>query len=130
MKALSIRQPWAWLIVHGWKDIENRTRLQKFRGRIYVHAGQKYDYEGLKWLATWLAPEIFGMISTLCVSKQTGLVGEIDIVDSTVKSESPWFTGPYGYVLANPLAYEVPIPYKGRLGLFEVTLPQEAHHAD
>jgi len=25
MYALSIRQPWAWLIVHGWKDIENRT---------------------------------------------------------------------------------------------------------
>ena len=25
MKALSIRQPWAWLIVNGYKDVENRT---------------------------------------------------------------------------------------------------------
>ena len=40
MKALSIRQPWAWLIVHGRKDIENRSWRTKFRGRFLVHAAQ------------------------------------------------------------------------------------------
>ena len=39
MKALSIKQPWAWLICAGYKDIENRDWSTKFRGRIYVHAG-------------------------------------------------------------------------------------------
>ena len=38
--ALSIRQPWAWLIVHGFKDIENRDWPTNFRGRLLVHAGQ------------------------------------------------------------------------------------------
>ena len=35
---------------------------------------------------------------------------------------SPWFEGPFGLVLANPVAYDKPIPYKGQLGFFEVTL--------
>ena len=43
MKALSIRQPWAWLIVHGYKDVENRTWSTKFRGRVQVHAGKFPD---------------------------------------------------------------------------------------
>ncbi|WP_289241690.1 ASCH domain-containing protein [Delftia sp.] len=37
--ALSIRQPWAWLIVHGYKDIENRDWHTPFRGNLLVHAG-------------------------------------------------------------------------------------------
>ena len=123
MKALSIRQPWAWLILHGWKDIENRNWGTRFKGRVYVHAGKRFDYEGLRWLATWLAPEIFKAIGPLCISEQIGIVGEIDIVDWVAKSESPWFTGPLAYVLANPMAYSEPIPYRGRLGLFKVVLP-------
>ena len=43
MRALSIRQPWAWLVVNGYKDIENRTWSTEFRGRVYVHAGQRME---------------------------------------------------------------------------------------
>ena len=50
MKALSIRQPWAWLIVHGHKDIENRTWTTSFRGRLLVHAGKSFDKEGYRWV--------------------------------------------------------------------------------
>lgn len=42
MKALSIRQPYAWLIVNGFKDIENRDWPTKFRGRVLIHAGATY----------------------------------------------------------------------------------------
>jgi hypothetical protein len=38
MKALSIRQPWAWLIIAGIKDIENRRWATNHRGPILVHA--------------------------------------------------------------------------------------------
>ncbi len=37
---LSIRQPWAWLIVNGYKDIENRTWSTRFRGKVLIHAGK------------------------------------------------------------------------------------------
>ena len=34
MRALSIKQPWSWLIVHGHKDIENRDWSTQLRGRV------------------------------------------------------------------------------------------------
>ena len=40
MKALSIRQHWAWLIIHGGKDVENRSWHTKYRGRFLVHAAK------------------------------------------------------------------------------------------
>jgi hypothetical protein len=43
MKTLTIKQPWASLIVEGLKDIENRTWATKFRGRVLVHAAAKCD---------------------------------------------------------------------------------------
>ena len=46
MKALSILQPWAWLIVHGPKDVENRTWSTPFRGEFLVHAGKGFDRKG------------------------------------------------------------------------------------
>lgn len=48
MIALSIRQPWAWLILNGWKDIENRDWTTRVRGRILIHAakgGSRRDFE-------------------------------------------------------------------------------------
>lgn len=42
MKALSVRQPWAWLIAHGYKPIENRRNwlMSSFRGELAIHASQ------------------------------------------------------------------------------------------
>jgi hypothetical protein len=40
MRALSLTQPWAWLVVHGGKDIENRTWNTKFRGAFLIHASK------------------------------------------------------------------------------------------
>src|SRR5215472_1457845 len=48
MKALSVRQPWAWLIVNGYKPVENRNWLTKFRGRLLIHAGQRFDPKGVE----------------------------------------------------------------------------------
>src|SRR3972149_11819690 len=50
MKALSIIQPWAWLIVHGHKPVENRRWPTSFRGQFLIHAGKKFDHEAIFWL--------------------------------------------------------------------------------
>ena len=44
--ALSIQQPWAWLIVNGHKPVENRDWPTRLRGTIGIHAGKKFDREG------------------------------------------------------------------------------------
>ncbi len=118
MRALSIRQPWAWLIVSGYKDIENRTWATRFRGRVYVHAGKltlpleafpaQRDY--LRRAGIVLPPDL----------PRGALVGEVTITGCVEHSVNPWFCGPYGFVLAEPVIYPVPVPCRGRLGFFRV----------
>jgi len=120
MKALSIRQPWSWLIVAGYKDIENRTWPTNFRGRIYIHSGKALDKAALLEFRS-------RKTNTSCCRDipdddqlvRGAIIGEVDIVDCVKQSRSPWFTGPYGFVLENPLLYEKSITCIGRLGLFE-----------
>ncbi len=50
MKALSIKQPWAWAILNAGKDIENRNWKTNFRGKFYIHASKKFDKSGYLWL--------------------------------------------------------------------------------
>ena len=117
MRALSIRQPWAWLVVNGYKDIENRTWSSPFRGRIYVHAGQRMiadDYpEQRDYIhrSGIIIPESLG---------RGAIVGEVTITGCVDLSDSPWFCGPYGFTLADPVAYERPIACRGQLDFFEV----------
>lgn len=41
MKALSLRQPWAWIVVYGGKNLENRIWSTTFRGPFLIHAAKK-----------------------------------------------------------------------------------------
>lgn len=43
MKALTVRQPWAWALALGYKPVENRSTLWKFRGRLAIHAAAGVD---------------------------------------------------------------------------------------
>lgn len=48
MKALTLTQPWAWLVLHAGKSIENRRWNTKFRGQFLIHASKKMgvsDYQ-------------------------------------------------------------------------------------
>jgi hypothetical protein len=61
MKALSVRQPWAWLLVHGPKDIENRNWYTNYRGWVMIHASKTFDrsaYEELKKMVGLNLPAI------------------------------------------------------------------------
>ena len=99
MKALSIKQPWAWLICRGFKDIENRDWPTKFRGRIYVHAGRTMDVEHIgsgcgneQWIFERLTQA--RRFAYLCGNYARGaIVGEVAITDCVTESKSPWFVG-------------------------------------
>ena len=119
MKAISIRQPWAWLILNGGKDIENRTWPTTVRGRVLIHAGKgmtrKEHDDGAEfyWKLTHRLLPHFAMID------RGGVVGSVEIIDCVTTSESPWFFGPYGFKLARPqiLPFQ---PLNGRLGFFDI----------
>lgn len=120
MKALSIRQPWAWLIIHGGKDIENRTWHTKHRGRFLVHASQgmtRREYEEAYDIAMVANPEL--LMPTFESLQRGGIIGSVELVDSVDHSESPWYMGEKGFVLRDPKPLQF-MRLKGRLGFFDV----------
>jgi len=114
-KALSIRQPWAWLIANGYKDIENRTWKSDHRGWTMIHAGKKIDREGYDWVR-----ENFPAIPMPPITElQTGsIVGKMLITECVMHSKSPWFFGPYGFGIEAAGSID-PIPCLGKLGFFK-----------
>lgn len=120
MKTLSIRQPWAWLILHGGKDIENRSWHTSIRGRILIHASKgmtRDEYENAAFDASDINPDL--KLPPFEELERGGIVGEVTITDCLPRSSSPWHNpGCFGFVLkdAQPLPF---YPYKGALGFFE-----------
>jgi hypothetical protein len=126
MKALSIRMPWAYLCARGIKTIENRTWTTKYRGRFYIHAGQKFDNAALEdWRLKkggLIDVKVGIHISMLILYWNrgiAGIIGEATLVKIIKKSSSPWFDGPFGYCLADAKLYPFVMPCKGRQGFFE-----------
>jgi hypothetical protein len=128
MKALSIRQPWAWLILHAGKDIENRNwQLRnpalRFRGTCLIHAGialQPISDE----LRAWVKRTAGVDLPRSDEFPRGGIIGQVDVIDVVRTSPSPWFEGPCGLVLANAK----PLPFRacrGYLGYFN-SLPERA----
>lgn len=124
MKALSIRQPWAWLILHGGKDIENRDWATRFRGRVLIHASKGMTRD--EWSDAWdfavgsgASPKAVESGVTLHTIERGGIVGSVEIVDCVTESKSRWFMGKYGFVLRDPRPMPF-IPWKGQLGFFDV----------
>lgn len=123
MKALSIQQPWAWLIVNGDKDIENRTWRTQFRGPFLIHASKKFDENGYQWLWTKRLegyrhiPEMPNPDDKANMPRG-GVVGWATLADCVTESDSPWFEEGYGFVLADA-ERTLFQRCKGALGFFE-----------
>jgi hypothetical protein len=116
MKVIVIRQPWAWLIVHGFKDIENRSWRTRYRGTLLIQASAglptKHALEDIRLFVRKRGvdlPEDF---------ERGGIVGMAQLDDCVTSSGSKWFEGPVGWVLSKPKRLPF-IPLKGRLGLFD-----------
>lgn len=126
MKALSIIQPWAELIVLGHKDIENRTWPTKVRGWVAVHASKSYsraEWEFAQSALDDVREFVRWRIDLPSIEKADvafgAIIGTVEIVDCVTASESPWFFGKYGFVLRNPVKFDKPIPCRGALGFWE-----------
>jgi hypothetical protein len=107
---LSIRQPWAWLIVNGWKNIENREWPTRQRGPIYVHASQtmtRDDYEACRIFVEGIHADLWSKLPPPNKLERGGIVGQTTILSCVTQHESEWFCGPYGMVLddSKPLPF-------------------------
>lgn len=121
---ISVRQPWAWLIIHGGKDIENRDWFTKVRGRVLIHAAKGMTQDEWSWAwgfaqGSGAGPKALEMGVTSKNIERGGIIGSVEIVDCVTRSDSRWFQGRYGFVLRNPQ----PLPFypcRGQLGFFRI----------
>ena len=132
MKALSVRAPWWWAILHG-KPVENRDWYTGMRGRVWIHASKFWT--GLQVRMDW--EEALTMAETDGLKlpwlnwdamRQTGgcIVGSVEIYGCVRDYPSAFFVGEYGFLLRDPIILPTPIPFKGALGFFEVPDLMEA----
>ncbi len=118
MRCISIRQPFAWLVAIGIKDVENKERSTRFRGRILIHTGQNRDFLD-KFLEDNsnqnFEPDWFPL---------GAIIGAADLVDCQEMNETlegnVWSGGPKCYIFRNPHWFQKPIPCKGQVTLFPV----------
>lgn len=129
--ALSILQPWAWLIVNGYKDVENRSWRTHRRGPILVHTGKGLDRDAhvdlmhgmfpgsgrlirqdiaLAYKSAWNAGEVH----------RGGIVGACAIDDCVEDHDSDWFFGDFGFTLTDQLPLPF-MPMSGARGFFRAT---------
>lgn len=129
MIALSIRQPWAWLIVNGHKDAENRRWATNYRGRLLIHAGMgmtKDEYEICRVysLERGVTIPAFDELERGGVVGLTRLTNCLHVHQSSGGDpRSHWFEGPFGFVMSNART----LPFyrcSGQLSFFNINIPR------
>lgn len=113
MKALSLRQPWADLVVYGVKDVENRDWSTRHRGLLVIHAARTMDDEAMARVGHLLTR-----------TPPTGaLIGTVEVLDCVRDAASEWaWPDKWHWLVANAQLLPEPIPWRGYPGLFDVTL--------
>lgn len=125
--ALSVRQPWAWAIIHAGKRLENRSAFAIARGsmkpaRICIHASKgmtRDEYEGANDTIVRIRSDRFVHIPRPDLLVRGAIIGTVTVTGKVNDSTDPWFFGPWALTLEAPEALAEPIPVGGELGYFD-----------
>lgn len=132
MRAISIIQPWADLIVYGFKDVENRDWYREYRGPVLIHASKSKIAPRMLDLARkqfeihriMIGGEPVISFDDLCMNARQGaIIGVAEITDWSKEMiwETAWHqVGVHGIYLSNQKRFTTAIPYKGQLGIFDI----------
>ena len=121
MKAITLRQPWAWAIINAGKDIENRNWKTHLRGRVAIHAATGMTRGEYDWTCEYIrAVDRRIKIPAYEELERGAIIGSVEIVDCVQDSDSPWFMGKYGFILARPRRLGEPVPCKGALSFWNI----------
>lgn len=131
MKAITILEPWATLIVEGKKTIETRNWDTNYRGKILIHSSK----------TLMRSSDYYSYVSCFVDSKEFHrgcIIGEVELYDIVPVTKelveavsktnyinlitSEFSTCQYAWLLRNAKIYDKPIPIKGSLGLWEANI--------
>lgn len=122
MKVLTIREPWASLIIEGYKEYEFRSWKTNYRGKILIHAGLNIEKDNLVKFKDYdiniQKGKIIGeAMLTDCIKVTEDFQKELLKKDKIVYGQSD-HASDYAWKLENVIKYEEPISVKGKLGLW------------
>ena len=124
MKVLTIKQPWATLIMQGDKRLEFRSWKTNYRGELLIHAGKGIDKEAMKRLSKYIpedlpSEKILGKVKLVdCIEMSTEFK-EILLKENKDIYPDSSFKENYGWKLENVEVFDKKIETKGKLGLWE-----------
>ena len=124
MKVLTIKQPWATLIMQGDKRFEFRSWQTKYRGELLIHAGKGVDKEAVKRLEKYLPKDlplgkILGKVTLVdCIRMSPEFKEELLKENSDIYTKSS-FKENFGWQLENIQVFDAPIDVTGHLSLWE-----------
>ncbi len=127
MKVLTIKQPWATLIMQGDKRFEFRSWKTKYRGDLLIHAGKGIDKEAMKRLAKYLPEKleygkILGKVKLVdCIEKSPEFKELLLKENKDIYTKSS-FQENYGWQVTDVEVFEKPIEVKGQLGLWNYNI--------
>ena len=118
MKALSLKQPFAELILQGKKTIELRKWNTKFRGEFLIHSSKISDADAMKKFGFKELPcgFILGKVELVDVKHYENEKEHSKDKDKHL-ADSVW--GNYGFVLKNSKRFDKPISAKGSLNFWD-----------
>ena len=124
MKVLTIKQPWATLIMQKDKRFEFRSWKTKYRGELLIHAGKGIDKEAVNRLSKYLPDElplgkILGKVTLAdCIKCDDKFKEACMKENKDVYAESS-FDETYAWELNNVEVFDIPIEAKGKLSFWE-----------
>jgi len=131
LRILTVRQPWASLIVMGHKPVENRTWRTDYRGDVAIVAGRAIDIgdRAIEGVQRCLAPMIDRKAAEEAIFSlpRGGIIGLAELWDEKPTMDSWWFTGPNGLLLRNPRRLKALLPFRGSLVLGKATVQLEQY---
>ena len=133
MKAITVLQPWAWLLATGKKRCETRSWKTNYRGEILIHAGKKNMTNIMRqtfFEAMYMKQA--GVFNTEMITE--AIIGKANLVNCVRIDEAMrelirkqhfdeyafgYFSpGRYAWVMENPVLFDTPIPARGYQGLW------------
>ncbi len=129
MKVLTIKEPWATLIVEGYKEYEFRSWKTNYRGKILIHAGLNIDKDMLErfkcYNLNYTKGAIIGEAEIVdCIFIDEKFNQELTNKNNIVYGKSN-YVETYAWKLQNIKKYDNPIYIKGKLGLWNYSIEKD-----
>lgn len=130
MKTLTIKEPWATLIIEGYKSYEFRSWKTNYRGKILIHAGLSLEKDSKKrfedYNLTYQMGNIIGEAELVdCIKVDDKLQDELSNINPLVYAKTS-HKGEYAWKLENIKKYDKKIRVKGKLGLWNYEVDNDA----